>query len=95
MKQLQTPLIANRATRQLSALGFKQLHRIIDKACEANGTHPFKSDSKPLKSQVETLVFSLIFDHNITKEQLSTLQKQIKVVNNVLQLPSISSYTDL
>ncbi|HXU28320.1 MAG TPA: hypothetical protein VN698_13900 [Bacteroidia bacterium] len=91
MKALQTPLIANRATRQLSALGFKQLHRIIDKACEANGTHRYKADSKPLKAQVETLVYSLIFDHSVTKEQLSTLQKQIKVVNNQLHLPSIAT----
>lgn len=92
MKRLQSPLIANRAMGQLSALGYKQLNRIIDKACEANGTHPYKADSKPLKAQVETLVRSLIFDHNITKEQLSAFQKAIKVVNNQLQLPSISSF---
>jgi hypothetical protein len=91
MKQLESPLIAVRAKRQLSALGFKQLHRIIDKACEANGTHPHARDSKPLKAQVEQLVYSLIFDHNISKEQLSILQKSIKVVNNKLELPSIAT----
>ncbi len=91
MKALQTPLIANRATRQLSALGFKQLNRIVAKAAEANGTHRFARDFKPMYAQVETLVYSLIFDHNISKEQLSALQKQIKVVNNQLQLPSIST----
>ncbi len=91
MKALQTPLIANRATRQLSALGFKQLNRIQRKACEARGTHYYARDSKPLKAQVEQLVYSLIFDHNVTKEQLSELQRQIKVVNNQLQLPSIAS----
>jgi len=92
MTSLETPLIANRSKRQLSALGFKQLHRIIDKACEANGTHPYARDSKPLKAQVERLVMCLIFDHNVTKEQLSDFQKAIKVVNNKLELPSISSF---
>ena len=91
MKALQTPLIANRATKQLSALGYKQLNRIQCKACEANGTNYYARDSKPLKAQVETLVMSLIFDHNISKDQLSALQKQIKVVNNQLQLPSIAT----
>lgn len=89
MKQLATPLIANRQTRQLSALGYKQLNRIQCKACEANGTNYYARDSKPLKAQVEQLVYSLIFDHNITKEKLSALQKSIKVVNNKLELPSI------
>lgn len=88
MKQLATPLIANRQTRQLSALGFKPLNRIQRKACEANGTHYYARDSKPLKAQVEILVYSLIFDHNITKDQLSALQRGIKVVNDKLQLPS-------
>lgn len=89
MKQLATPLIANRQTRQLSALGFKQLYRIIDKACEANNTHRLKPEGRILSEQVRTLVYSLIFDHNITKEQLSDLQRNIKVVNNKLELPSI------
>lgn len=93
MKGLETPLIANTATRQLSALGFKQLNRITAKACEANGTHPYARDSKPLRAQVETLVYSLIFDHNVTKEQLSDLQRNIKVVINQLQLPSIATQT--
>lgn len=92
MQRLQTPLIANRANRQLSALGYKQLNRIQRKACEANGTNYYARDSKPLKAQVETIVYSLIFEHNITKEQLSELQKSIKIVNNVLQLPSIGTY---
>lgn len=91
MKALQTPLIADRAKRQLSALGFKQLNRFIAKACEANGTHRYKPEGKVLGAQVERLVYSLIFDHNVTKEQLSDLQRQIKVVNNQLQLPSIAS----
>lgn len=91
MKSLESPLIANRAKRQLSALGFKQMHRIIDKAAEANGTHRMKKEFKPMYAQVETLVYSLVFDHNITKEQLSALQRNIKVVNNQLQLPSIAS----
>lgn len=92
MKSLESPLIANRAARQLSALGFKQLNRITRKACEANNTHPYARESKPLQEQVRTLVFALIFDHNYTKEQLSFFQKSIKVVNNQLQLPSISSF---
>lgn len=91
MKTLQTPLIKDRATRQLSALGFKQLYRIIDKACEANGTHRLKSDAKPLVAQVRVLVYDLIFEKNVTKDQLSKLQKAIKVVNNTLQLPSIAT----
>jgi len=91
MKALQTPLIANRATRQLSALGFKQLNRIVAKACESNGTHRLMPEGRVLRAQVETLVYSLIFDHNVTKEQLSDLQRQIKVVNNQLQLPSIAT----
>jgi|HubBroStandDraft_5_1064220.scaffolds.fasta_scaffold113652_1 hypothetical protein len=89
MKRLETSLIANRSKRQLSALGYTQLSRITHKACEANGTHRFSKDSKPLVEQVKTLVFSLIFDHNITKEQLSQLQKSIKVVNNQLQLTAL------
>lgn len=91
MKGLETPLIANRATRQLSALGFKQLYQIIDKACEANNTHRLKPEGRVLSEQVRMLVYSLIFDHNVTKEQLSTMQRQIKVVNNQLQLPSFAS----
>lgn len=90
MKTLDTPLIANRATRQLSALGYKQLTRIITKACETNGTHRYAKESKPLVEQVRALVFSLIFDHNITKEQLSTLQRNIKIVDNKLHLPSFT-----
>jgi hypothetical protein len=89
MKSLETPLIANKATRQLSALGFKQLNRIIAKACETNGTHRFAKESKQLTAQVETLVKSLIFDHNISKEQLSDLQRNIKVMDNKLHLPSM------
>ena len=93
MKALQTPLIANLATRQLSALGYKQLYRIIDKAAEAKNTNKYAPEFKPIKEQVTKLVTSLIFDHNITKEQLSKFQKDIKVTNNVLQLPSIASIT--
>jgi hypothetical protein len=48
MNKRQHPLIANIATRQLSALGYKQMHRIIDKACEAKGTNRHAKDSKPL-----------------------------------------------
>lgn len=95
MKTLETPLISNRSMNLLSALGHKQLYRFIDKACEANNTHRLKKEAKPLVIQVTKLVYSLIFDHNITKEQLSKLQKSIKVVNGQLQLPSISSYNDL
>ena len=93
MKPLQTPLIADRATRQLSALGFKQLNRIIGKAAEANNTNRYAKDFKPLRAQCESLVKSLVFDHNWTKEQLSYFQKSIKVVNNQLQLPSIATQT--
>jgi hypothetical protein len=92
MKTLESPLINNRANRQLSALGQKQVDRIIRKACEVNNTHRYSRDAKTLVLQAETLVKSLIFDHNITKEQLSQLQKSIKVVNNVLQLPSMTSF---
>lgn len=91
MKALETPLIADRATRQLSALGYKQLNRIVAKACESKGTNKYMPEGKVLRAQVEQLVYSLIFDHNVTKEQLSDLQRQIKVVNNQLQLPSIAS----
>lgn len=91
MKALQTTLIADYNKRQLSALGFKQLNRIIAKAAEANNTHRYSKEFKPLRDQVETLVYSLVFEHSITKEQLSQLQKSIKVVNNQLQLPSIAS----
>jgi len=93
MKALDTPLIANRQTRQLSALGFKQMYRIIDKACKANGTDRRHADGKPIARQVETLVKALIFDHNVTKEQLSNFQKSIKVVNGKLQLPTIGTQT--
>jgi hypothetical protein len=89
MKQLATPLIANRQTRQLSALGFKQLWRIIDKAARANNSHRHAKEFRPMQDQVRALVYSLIFDHNVTKEQLSDLQRNIKVVNNKLELPSI------
>lgn len=91
MKTLQTPLIADYSKRQLSALGFKQLSRIVDKAADANNTNRYAKDFKPMKEQVYTLVYSLIFDHAITKEQLSNLQKAIKVTNNKLELPSIAS----
>lgn len=91
MKNLETPLIANRSTKQLSALGFKQLNRFIAKACETNGTHRLMPEGIVLSEQVRNLVYSLIFDHNVSKEQLSQLQKSIKVVNNQLQLPSIAS----
>lgn len=91
MKSLQTPLIADRNTRQLSALGFKQLNRFIAKACETNGTHRLMPEGRLLSEQVRALVYSLIFDHQVTKDQLSALQRQIKVVNNQLQLPSIAS----
>lgn len=92
MKSLDTPLIANRAKKQLSALGYKQLNRIILKAAEVNNTNRYAKDFKPISEQITTLVNSLVFDHNITKEQLSQFQKAIKVVNNQLQLPSISSF---
>lgn len=90
MKALDTPLIANISKRQLSALGYKQLSRIIDKACEANNTHRFAKESKQLKQQVETLVMALIFDMKVTKEQLSYIQKNIRVINNRIQIPSIT-----
>lgn len=88
--KLETPLIANRAKRQLSALGYKQLQRFICKAAESNNTNSLAPDFKQMKEQVRKCVFSLILDHNVTKEQLSELQKSIKVTNGVLQLPSMS-----
>lgn len=91
MRKLEHPLIANRAYRQLSALGYKQLSRFIEKACEINGTHRLKPDGKVLAEKVRVLVYSLVFDHNISKEKLSHLQRSIKVVNGQLQLPSIAT----
>lgn len=91
MKTLETALIANRSTKQLSALGFKQLNRFIEKACQTNNTHRLMPEGRVLSEQVRDLVFSLIFDHNVSKEQLSQLQKSVKIVNNQLQLPSIAS----
>ena len=93
MKTLYSPLIANIQTRQLSALGYKQMYRIIEKAAQANNTHRFSKEFKPMKEQITKLVTSLIFDHNITKEQLSQFQKDIKVTNNISQLPSIATYS--
>jgi hypothetical protein len=90
MKKLDHPLIANIAKRQLSALGYKQLNRIKGKAAEINRTNKYSLDFKPIGAQVEQLVYSLIFDHNITKEQLSLVQKSIKVINNTLQMPQIN-----
>lgn len=90
MKSLETPLIANRAKRQLSALGYKQLSRFVDKACRANNTHRLMKDARPLVNQVTGLVNALIFDHNVSKEQLSELQKSIKVNNGKLELPSMT-----
>lgn len=83
MKQLETALIADRDNRLLSALGYKQLNRIIAKAAEVHGTHRYSKDFTPLKEHVSQLVYSLIFDHNITKEQLSKLQRIIKVKNHI------------
>ena len=70
----------------------KQLNRFIAKAAEINGTHRYSKDFKPMQAIVEKCVYSLIFEHNFTKEQLSEFQKSIKVTNNVLQLPSIATY---
>lgn len=91
MKALEHPLIASRQNRQLSALGYKQLSRLIEKACKTNGTNRLYADGKGIAEQVRILVYSLIFDHNISKEKLSDLQRSIKVVNGQLQLPSIST----
>lgn len=89
MQKLESPLIANRNKNQLSALGQKQVDRFIRKAAEANNTHRYSPDFKPIVEQVRKLVHSLIFDHNITKEQLSELQKSIRINNGQLQLPNI------
>lgn len=89
MTKLESPLIANRVKRQLSALGFKQLDRLISKAAEVKGTHRYDAEFKPIKEQVTKCVMSLVFDHNVTKEQLSELQKSIKVTNGQLQLPTL------
>lgn len=83
-----TPLIASRIKRELSGLGYKQLNRIIEKAAKQNNTNRYDANFKPMKAQIVKLVGSLIFDHNISKEQLSVFQRQIKVVNGQLQLPS-------
>lgn len=91
MNKLDTPLIADKSKRLLSALGHKQMYRFIDKACRANNTHRLMKDAKPLVEQVRGLVMALIFEHNVTKEQLSELQKSIKVTNGQLQLPSIAT----
>lgn len=91
MKPLDTPLIKDRAKRQLSALGYKQLNRIISKAAEQHKTSRFAKDFKPMRAQIELLVHSLIFDHNITKEQLSSIQRVIKVNDTTLQLPFFAS----
>jgi hypothetical protein len=90
MKTLETPLISDRSTRRLSALGQKQLDRIIRKAAESNGTSRYDKNFRPYVNQVTKLVHSLIFDHNVTKEQLSAFQKSIKIVDNTLQLPSMT-----
>lgn len=87
--KLETPLIANRAKRQLSALGYKQLNRIVEKAATANKTNRHAQDFKPMKETIYKCVYSLIFDHNVTKEQLSELQKSIKVNNGALRLPNL------
>lgn len=91
MPKLETPLIANRTKRQLSALGYKQLSRFIAKAAEINGTHRFSKDFKPMQAIIEKCVYSLIFDHHVTKEQLSQLQRNIKINNGKLELPSIAN----
>lgn len=93
MLKLQTPLIADASKRKLSALGYKQINRIVAKAAEVKGLHRYSKDFAPVKNQVIALVHSLIFEHGITKEQLSVLQRNIKVVNNQLELPSIASLT--
>lgn len=91
MKKLESPLIANRAKRELSALGSKQMYRIIDKAAVLNNTSIYDRNFYPIRDQIKRLCYSLIFDHDVTKEQLSTIQRQIKIVNNQLELPSIAS----
>lgn len=94
MKTLETALIANRSKRQLSALGFKQLNRIISKAAEVNGTHRYAQEFKPTVDKITELYNTLVFVHNLSKEQISFFQRSIKVVNNTLQLPSISSFIE-
>lgn len=91
MKTLETPLIKNRAKRQLSALGQKQLDRLISKAAETMGTNRHSKEFKPITEQIRLLVYSLVFDHNITKEQLSNIQKLTKINNTTLELPSMAS----
>ena len=91
MAKLETPLIANRSKRQLSALGYKQLNRFILKAAEINGTNRYAKDFKPMQAVIEKCVYSLIFDHNVTKEQLSQLQRNIKLTNGKLELPSFTT----
>lgn len=86
MKTLESPLINNRAKRQLSALGYKQLNRIIAKAAEQHKTNRYAKEFKPLEAQIRLLVESLVFDHGITKEQLSALQRVIKVNDTTLKL---------
>lgn len=90
MKTLETPLIKSISKKELSALGQKQVDRFIRKACEANNTHRYSKEAKDLVDQVTSLVRSLIFDHNYTKDQISFLQRNIKVNNNILELPSMS-----
>lgn len=94
MKTLESPLIANREKRQLSALGFKQLNRIISKAAEVNKTHRYAKEFKPTVDKITELYNTLVFVHNLSKEQVSLFQRSIKVIDNTLQLPSISSFVE-
>lgn len=94
MRNLESHLIANREKRQLSALGYKQLNRIISKAAEIKGTHRYAKDFKPISDQITYLYNQLVFVHNLSKEQISLFQRMIKVTDNNLQLPPISSFID-
>lgn len=95
MTRLETPLIANRQKRVLSALGQKQLDRIIAKAAKANGTHRYNKEFNPIQEQVKRLVYSLVFDHNITKEQLSMLQRLIIVKDKAMDMPNTAAILNL
>lgn len=87
MKINESKIIKDRSRQLLTAYGYKIKMTLIKKAAKSNGFDNWMMKGfKPMKETLETAINSLIFDHNITAEQLSELNNSIKVIDNKIYI---------
>lgn len=76
MKANESKIIKSQSNRSLTALGVNLKHRVFVSACECNGFNRFNAPSE-LRTKVDELFNSMVFDHKLSYDTINTFFKQI------------------